>query len=683
MAAVFGTVSKAPARKTPFMKNVSHGSGAAVLGPQAWVLTAVACALQAFPALAQTPTTAAGPGSAPVSQRVAVIDRPPLQPDIVPPAVGLATEATSLDSSAVLAATTHTSPAAPSVSPAKPARQAVPAVTPAVRIPSATPAAGAASAGTGAASPSAGAASSGTGTMGMAMHAAHMATALPPCSSVSVDPPTQVILGKSTVLRLATPIVRMVVGGAPAGRSLGGGTAASAGAAALASSSAAGDGVAQVDLMLLGPSEVFVLGRRPGSMNLILQAADGRCFLRDVMVTVDPEALQTKLAELLPGEGQIRVRAMDSALVLTGQVSDSLKADEVMSLAQSLGEGRRVVSLLRVSAPQQVMLEVKIAEVSKGVLDRLGIDLTRVARTGDGARIFTGLFGGNPLLLGKTASTNIGLSGRVDVGRGVGLDIGAGKDTISGSGGQQGASGTLIGIDAQAQDALVRVLAEPNIMALSGQAASFLSGGKIFIPVRQGNGAVALDERQFGVGLKFLPTVLEGGRINLKLTTEASELSQTGSALSTADGLQSVLPTVSTRQVDTTVQLGDGQSLAIAGLIRHTVSQSLNRFPGLGDLPILGALFRSTAFQKDQTELVFVITPRLVQPLRTAMLPTEVHVEPSRQDAIAGGKGEGQAPQQPGAPAARAVPALSIAPVSPTGRSAGDVPMSLSTEGQP
>jgi pilus assembly protein CpaC len=168
-----------------------------------------------------------------------------------------------------------------------------------------------------------------------------------------------------------------------------------------------------------------------------------------------------------------------------------------------------------------------------------------------------------------------------------------------------------------------------------------LSGGKIYIPVRQGNGAVTLDERQFGVGLKFHPTVLEGGRINLKLTAEASELSQTGAALSTADGLSSLIPTISTRQVDTTVQLGDGQSLAIAGLIRQSVSQSLSRFPGLGDLPVLGALFRSTAFQKDQTELVFVVTPRLVQPLRAALLPTDVHVAPSRQDAVLGGKAEG------------------------------------------
>ena len=496
-----------------------------------------------------------------------------------------------------------------------------------------------------------------------------LAAGLQPCTQVSVEPPTQVTLGKSSVLKLSAPIVRMVVGGAPAGRmSAPGGVALIDEPAGGASPSAAtpNDGVAQVDIVLLGPSELFFLGRRPGAMNLVLQAADGRCFVRDVMVAVDPDGLQAKLAELLPSENQIRVRALEGSLVLTGQVSDALKADEVMSLALSLGEGRRVVNLLRVSAPQQVMLEVKIAEVSKGVLDRLGIDLTRVVRTGEGGRILTGLFGGSPLLLGKSATTNIGLSGRVDVGRGLGLDIGAGKDTLAASSGQQGASGTLIGIDAQTQDALVRVLAEPNIMAVSGQSASFLSGGKIYIPVRQGNGAVSLEERQYGVGLRFHPTVLDGGRVNLKLTTEASELSQTGAVLSASDGSSTIMPVVSTRQIDTTVQLGDGQSLAIAGLIRNNLTQSVSRFPGLGDLPIFGALFRSTAFQKDQTELVFVVTPRLVQPIAQAVLPTDVHREPSRQEAILDGKAEGAPRPAPPPPAAPSPAPGSQGPARPT-----------------
>jgi pilus assembly protein CpaC len=498
--------------------------------------------------------------------------------------------------------------------------------------------------------------------------APELAPNLQPCTQVSIEPPTQVTLGKSSVLKLSAPIVRLVVGGAPAGRtSAPGGVALidEAAGARAPSSAPASDGVAQVDIVLLGPTELFFLGRRPGAMNLVLQAADGRCFVRDVMVTVDPDSLQTKLTELLPAEKQIRVRALEGSLVLTGQVSDALKADEVMSLALSLGEGRRVINLLRVSAPQQVMLEVKIAEVSKGVLDRLGIDLTRVVRTGDGGRIITGLFGGSPLLLGKTATTNIGLSGRADVGRGLGLDIGAGKDTLAASSGQQGASGTLIGIDAQTQDALVRVLAEPNIMAVSGQSASFLSGGKIYIPVRQGNGAVSLEERQYGVGLKFHPTVLDGGRVNLKLTTEASELSQTGAMLSASDGTSTIMPVVSTRQIDTTVQLGDGQSFAVAGLIRNNLTQSVSRFPGLGDLPILGALFRSTAFQKDQTELVFVVTPRLVQPIAQALLPTDVHREPSRQDAILDGRAE-RGPRSPAPPTAQPTAQPTAPPALPT-----------------
>lgn len=618
--------------------------------PQTWALTALALALQSVPVLAQAPGAPPGPAQW-ASQETA--------------APGEGSEGLLAASPELLAGRGHRGAAAPPPSIEPPpvrlnAQRGPEAVqrkssdVRSVRTAAAAPVSLAQASVSPAPAPAASAPPP------PAHHASPMPTALslPPCNQVTVEPAAQVTLGKSTVLGLNAPIVRMVVGGAPASRALAPVADRPASSAGLAAAAAtASDGVAQIDLILLGPTELFVLGRRPGSMNLILQAADGRCFLRDVIVTVDPDMLQSKLAELLPGERQIRVRALDSALVLTGQVSDALKADEVMNLAQSLGEGRRVVNLLRVGAPAQVMLEVKIAEVSKGVLDRLGIDLTRVARTGDGARIVTGLFGGNPLLLGRTTTSNIGLSGRVDVGRGLGLDIGAGKDTVSGSAGQQGASGTLIGIDAQAQDALVRVLAEPNIMALSGQSASFLSGGKVFIPVRQGNGAVSLEERQFGVGLKFHPTVLDAGRVNLKLTTEASELSQTGASLTTADGLQSVLPTVSTRQVDTTVQLGDGQSLAIAGLIRHTVSQSLNRFPGLGDLPILGALFRSTAFQKDQTELVFVITPRLVQPLQTALLPTDVHVEPSRHDAVLGGKGEGRPAPPPSAPVPPAVQA--------------------------
>jgi pilus assembly protein CpaC len=210
-----------------------------------------------------------------------------------------------------------------------------------------------------------------------------------------------------------------------------------------------------------------------------------------------------------------------------------------------------------------------------------------------------------------------------------------------------GSSATLLGIDAQKKDGLVRVLAEPNIVTISGQSASFLSGGKIFIPVAQardsGGTTITLEEKEFGVGLKVSPTVLDGSRINLKLVSEVSELAQTGSPFTTIGNVTSVLPSISTRRVDTTVQLNDGQSFAVAGLIRNNVTETISRFPGLGNLPILGALFRSTEFQKDQTELIFVITPRLVKPAAALVAPTDNHAEPGLASVLLMGKAEGSA----------------------------------------
>ncbi len=216
---------------------------------------------------------------------------------------------------------------------------------------------------------------------------------------------------------------------------------------------------------------------------------------------------------------------------------------------------------------------------------------------------------------------------------------------------------TLLGIDAQKKDGVVRVLAEPNIMAISGQAASFLSGGKIFIPVAQtntgaGGTTITLEEKEFGVGLKFTPTVLDGTRINLKVVSEVSELSQTGSPFTSVAGFTAILPSMTTRRVDTTVQLMDGQSFVVAGLIKNNFNEALEKFPGLGEAPVVGALFRSTEFQTDQTELMFVVTPRLVRPLNAPVaLPTDNHIVPSRGDVLWNGAGEGAA--TPAAPAAK------------------------------
>jgi pilus assembly protein CpaC len=442
-----------------------------------------------------------------------------------------------------------------------------------------------------------------------------------PCSTVGIDPPTILTLGKSRLIRLDQPAARIVVGGQASSRV--GRPAASSEATAAAGATAgaqqANDGVADTEITLLSPTELFFLGKKTGSMNVVLQGADGRCVLKDIIVTIDPETLQSKLAELLPDETGVRIRAADTGLVLTGTVTDAVKLEQVLSIAGAYGDPRKMVNLLRVTAPQQVMLEVKIAEVSKKLLDKLGAGVNLSGTASSGRNTYS--------LISNFLSGGGGLLQALRIGRG------------------------SLTLDAQKDDGIVRVLAEPNIMAISGQSASFLSGGKIFIPVAQepvagsfGGVRVTLEEKEFGVGLKFTPTVLDG-RVNLKVLSEVSELSQTGSPFTTVNGVTAILPSMTTRRVDTTVQLGDGQSFVVAGLIKNNVTEAINKFPGLGEAPVVGALFRSTEFQNDQTELMFVVTPRLVKPLPASpVLPTDNHVVPTRTDLMLNGSAEGQTP---------------------------------------
>lgn len=470
------------------------------------------------------------------------------------------------------------------------------------------------------------------------------ASALRPCTSVKLDPTTYLTLGKSRVVRLDAPAVRLVVGGQPSSRAgrpvpVEQGQAAGAAGTQPAGGAGASDGVADTQITLLSPTELFLLGRKTGSMNVVVQGADGHCTVKDIVVTVDPDTLQATLRDLMPDETGVKVKGAESSLVLTGTVTDTVKLEQVVHLARSYADDKKVVNLLRVTAPQQVMLEVQIAEVSKTLLNRLGLDFTRFFTTADGkSKIISGFFGGAAGLLSRS------------------------RNAVPG--GANASSSTDLGIDAAKNDGIVRVLAEPNIMAISGQSASFLSGGKIFIPVAQDNASgrstITLEEKEFGVGLRFTPTVLDG-RINLKVVSEVSELSQTGSPFTAVNGVTAILPSMTTRRVDTTVQLADGQSFAVAGLIKNNVTEALNRFPGLGEAPVVGALFRSTEFQNDQTELMFVVTPRLAKPVTAAMtLPTDNHVVPNRTELFLNGMAEGAAP--PPAGPARTAPATVPAP---------------------
>ncbi len=460
---------------------------------------------------------------------------------------------------------------------------------------------------------------------------------LNPCTSVTVDAPINVLLGKSTVVKLSSPAARMIVGGLSSSR---------AGkpieklddkspASLLQPQSNAPDGIADVDVMLLSPSELFFLGKRAGSMNVILQSADGRCVIKDLIVTIDPGSLQSKLKELMPEETRLKVSGAENALVLSGSVSSTVKLDLAMSLANSFGDGKKVVNMLSVAAPQQVMLEVKIAEVSKTLLDKLGasVNVNRFTKSGNATySMVTDLLSDGAAALGILA-------------RGTGA----------------------IRVDGQKDDGLVRILAEPNIMAISGQPASFLSGGKIFIPVannfNNGFNTITLEEKEFGIGVKFTPTVLDAGRINLKVVSEVSDISQTGNPFTTVSGVVAVLPSFTVRRADTTVQLNDGQSFMVAGLIKNNVTETIKRIPGLGEIPIIGALFRSTEFNKDQTELIFVITPRLVKPLaESPRLPTDNHVVPTRGEVYSTGALE-SATRAPSTPIRRE--GFAPAPIAP------------------
>ena len=379
----------------------------------------------------------------------------------------------------------------------------------------------------------------------------------------------------------------------------------------------------------------FLFGKKVGATNLLFQDREGHCAMVAVAVGMDAATVEDALRRLLPQETQLRVSAAADSLVLAGTVSDAAAAEHAVAIAEAYlrrgvatpaaggggndaGSGR-IVNMLSLASPQQVMLEVKVAEISRSVLEKLGVDASLTRSRGNwSTRLATQFM--------------VGASGAIGIAK--------------------PGSGEFINLDAEKGDGLVRILAEPTIMAVSGQEGSFLAGGRIFIPVAQtggvNGGAVTLEEKEFGVGLRFTPTVLGGGRINIRVAPEVSELSRDGVGLSARGvGGSAVLPLLTTRRASTTVQLQDGQSFAIGGLIRDTLSQNIKALPVLGEVPVLGALFRSSDFQSDRSELVFIVTPRLVRPLPDdIVLPTDGYRPPGRAEFFLGGKMEGAAAAQ-------------------------------------
>ena len=401
------------------------------------------------------------------------------------------------------------------------------------------------------------------------------------------------------------------------------------------------------DVILLNPSEVYMLGKSIGATNLILWNRANDATIIDIVVGVDTVALRTRLTQLFPNEKDIHIDTAGETVIISGTVADAVKADQIISIATAYVQrgtqnnqspppaaapvkgattavaapvtsqqsfAPKVVNMLAIAAPQQVMLEVKVAEVSKTLVDQLGASIGASKTRGSWTyALLSNLLSNNPSSLGAANSKN----------------------------------GDSAKLDAQIRDGLIKVLAEPTIMAISGQEASFLAGGKIFIPVSQSNNGntptITLEEKEFGVAVKFTPTVLEGGRINLRVAPEVSDLNREGIGI-TATGVTTtaILPSFTTRRATTTVQLFDGQSFAIGGLIKNNVTANIKALPVLGEVPVLGPLFRSSDFQTDRSELVFIVTPHLVKPLPADYkLPTDPYIEPTRSEFFLGGKMEG------------------------------------------
>lgn len=363
------------------------------------------------------------------------------------------------------------------------------------------------------------------------------------------------------------------------------------------------------DVMPIDGRSVYLLGKKPGTTNLIIWF-DDLPKPQSVQLRVDRDItpLREQLQGLLPSENQLTLTTSGERIILGGTLVNPLNATRVIEAATKFAGTDNLLTVLRDSAPPQVLLEVKVAEVSKTLIDRLG---ARVNLVSDGNR--------------TTSFLSSFLSGSAGA-----LTTLSGNDSFS--------------VDIEERKGLIKILAEPSILALSGEQGEFLAGGKLFIPVAQfGSGAavpgsVSLEEREFGVGVKFLPTVLADGRINLKLTTEVSEVSATGTTISATGATSAVLPTITSRKTATTIQLADGQSFAVGGLSKDNVKGSAAGLPGLASIPILGALFRSSDFQSDRSELVFVITAKIVREPRSLPLPTDGFESSSRSERILGGQ---------------------------------------------
>jgi len=356
------------------------------------------------------------------------------------------------------------------------------------------------------------------------------------------------------------------------------------------------------DVQVKSPTLVYISAKAPGETVIYaVDASDSVLLNAPILVEHDISRLRSSLRQLAPGE-QISADSVDGNLVLSGVVSDAGQADKVRSLAASIAgevKGSQVINRMTVATPNQVNLQVRIAEVQVNKLNEIGVNWRKV---GSNLSFMTN----NPVTIGSELQNFLVV-------------------------GHPNGTGAIAMIDALEQEGFVTSLAEPNLTAMSGQTASFVAGGQFPVPITGaaattgGVPTITVEFKTFGVSLAFTPTIIDATHLNLRVRPEISELSTVGEVSVPITSTQVItIPALTLRTAETSIELASGESFALAGLLMHTSQQLVSKVPWIGDIPIIGAVFRSDRFQRGETDLVIIVTPYLVQPVQTRVAaPTD------------------------------------------------------------
>jgi pilus assembly protein CpaC len=384
------------------------------------------------------------------------------------------------------------------------------------------------------------------------------------------------------------------------------------------------------DVNPLTDHTLSILGKKIGTTRVSVYGEGKKLVgILDIEVSYDVTRLSNELARVFPGS-RIRASSVNGRIMLSGEVADSVTLDRAVTIARQFGP--EVINSMAVSSPQQVLLEVRFIELSRTAGRELGVQWNR---------------------FGQSSTTNIGSqqpasnlpisappnSGTFPVGEvAAGVLSGASPFGFAIARIAGGGALTDVAINALEQKGLARSLAEPNLTALSGDTASFLAGGEYPIPVSAQYGQITVDYKKYGVGLAFTPTVLSRGLINMKIEPEVSQIDP-NHAVAVANGI--AVPALIVRRASTTVELRDGQSFMIGGLLQTDHKNQIDQLPWVGSVPVLGALFSSKSYQKDQTDLAIIVTPHIVRPARPGdviKVPTDDSIPPNDADFFLLGK---------------------------------------------